>query len=260
MFRHVGGLVRSIALIILSLSLVACGRKNSTLSLPAPLGSMIEITHDYPGVGMVVAPGGSGICTGTFVSDRTVLTAAHCVSAVGQYTFYTSENTAFTTSKKLVMGSGSINDLNDIALLIFDRSVAREDQIHRFSNNISLGDTVRLVGLGCNNLETRRGAGVKRTGTNVVAGLDQYITFLTPRNYARGILGPINRAGSCFGDSGGPAFSEINGELLIVGVTHAGGYSGDDLVSEYINVANRGDNRGWLRAQNVQNNLGMQGL
>ncbi len=158
------------------------------------------------------------------------------------------------------MGSGLVDDPHDIAILIFDEAVAQSHQIHGFRNSIATGETIRLVGLGCNSLETRRGAGVKRTGTNVVAAINDYINFLTPSNYARGILGPSNRAGSCFGDSGGPAFAEVNGELLIVGVTHAGGYSGGNLISEYINVANRSDNRNWLRNQNQQHNLGIQGL
>jgi hypothetical protein len=158
------------------------------------------------------------------------------------------------------MGSGAIDDSNDIGILVFDPGTASAEQIYNFGNQVANGDTIRLVGLGCNDLDTRRGAGVKRTGTNAVAFVDDYINFLTPRNYSRGILGPSNRAGSCFGDSGGPAFAEVDGELKIVGVTHAGGVMGQDLISEYINVANRSDNRNWLRDRNNQYNLGMQGL
>lgn len=259
MLRYVGRIVRLFALIIISLSLVACGRAKSNLSLPDPSGSMIEITQAYPGVGMVVIPEGAGICTGTVVGEKVVLTAAHCVLKAGRYAFRTSKDTYYTYNR-LIMGSGSVDDPHDIALLVFDSTFGPEADIHRFDDKVESGDTIRLVGLGCSNLETRRGAGTKRTGTNVVAEINDYINFLTPRNYARGILGPINRAGSCFGDSGGPAFSELNGELKLVGVTHAGGYLGDDLVSEYINVANHSANRNWLRGQNQTYQLGMQGI
>jgi hypothetical protein len=259
MFQYVGGLVRLAALVIISLSLVACGKKATNFSLPTPSNSLIEMTTDFPGVGMVVLPDGAGICTGSFVSDRAVLTAAHCLLKSGRYSFVTSAGT-FYTSSKLVMGSGAIDDSNDIGILIFDPGTASTEQIYNFGNQVANGDTIRLVGLGCNDLDTRRGAGVKRTGTNAVAFVDDYINFLTPRNYSRGILGPSNRAGSCFGDSGGPAFAEVDGELKIVGVTHAGGVMGQDLISEYINVANRSDNRNWLRDRNNQYNLGMQGL
>ena len=259
MLRYVGRFVRLFALIIISLSLVACGKAKSNLSLPDPSGSMIEVTQAYSGVGMVVLPEGGGICTGTVVSEKVVLTAAHCVLRAGRYAFRTSEGTYYTYNR-LVMGSGSVDDPHDIALLVFDSEIGSEAEIHSFDDRVVLGDTLRLVGLGCSNLETRRGAGTKRTGTNVVAEINDYINFLTPRSYARGILGPSNRAGSCFGDSGGPAFSESNGELKIVGVTHAGGYSGDDLVSEYINVANHSANRKWLRQQNETYRLGMRGI
>jgi len=259
MLRYVGGFVRLVALVLISLSLIACGRANSNLSLPEPSGSRIQITNAYPGVGMVVAPEGGGICTGTFVSDRAVLTAAHCLLGSGKYSFVTSKETV-STYTKVLMGSGSVNDPHDIGLLIFEPNTAKEDQIHNFGSQVAPGHVLRLVGVGCTNLETRRGAGTKRTGTNVVAMIDAYINFLTPSNYVSGILGPSNRAGSCFGDSGGPAFSEANGELLVVGVTHAGGYMGDNLVSQYVNVGNRSDNRNWLRAKNDQYELGMQGL
>lgn len=262
MFGHVGGIVRLIALIIVSLSLISCGRLNSNLSLPDPSVNMIEVTNAYPGVGMVVLPEGAGICTGTFVSHKAVLTAAHCLARSGRYSFITSEGT-FYTSTKLVMGSGSVDDPHDIGILVFDSNSANANQIHSFGNSVASGDTLRLVGLGCNSLETQRGAGVKRTGTNVVAFMDDYVNFLTPNSASRGsrgILGPSNRAGSCFGDSGGPAFAEKNGELLVVGVTHAGGYMGRDIISQYINVGNRSDNRSWLRSKNDQYQLNIQGL
>lgn len=257
--------MRLIALIVFSLSLVGCGRVNSNLSLPSPLGSMIEVTNQYPGVGMVVLPEGQGICTGTFVSDRAVLTAAHCLSNPGRYSFVINNGTSRTvsTETKFVMGSGSVDDPHDIGLLIFEPQTANPDEIHSMGDSVGSGEILRLVGVGCNSLQTRGGAGVKRTGTNAVAYLDDYINFLTPQTYssaARGILGPINRAGSCFGDSGGPAFAEKNGALVIVGVTHAGGYLGRDILSQYVNVGNRSDNRNWLRAKNNELGLGIQGL
>ncbi|WP_396133675.1 trypsin-like serine protease, partial [Chamaesiphon sp. OTE_75_metabat_556] len=44
---------------------------------------------------------------------------------------------------------------------------------------------------------------------------------------------PDLRAGSCFGDSGGPALQANGDSQNVVGVTHAGGTMGSNIVSEY---------------------------
>lgn len=256
---YVGRRARACALIIMSLALISCAKTTSTeAGLPSPSGSLSVTTTDYPAVGMVVLPGGSGICTGTFISDRAVLTAAHCAKADGRYSFVTSFGT-FSTYTHLTMGPGVVDDPNDIAILIFDAGTARGNFVN-MGDSVASGDTLRLVGFGCNNLDTRAGAGTKRTGTNVVAELNDYINFITPASTVAGILGSSNRAGSCFGDSGGPALATVNGALEVVGVTHAGGTQGSSIISEYVNVATRNDNRAWLNTQNTTYSLGIVGL
>ena len=99
--------------------------------------------------------------------------------------------------------------------MIFGNSVASRSlgQVYGVGSEVQTGETLRLVGFGCDNIETRDGSGVKRTGTNVVANIDDFVEFVTPEDATTGsasqesqkILGPDNRAGSCFGDSGGPA-------------------------------------------------------
>jgi hypothetical protein len=267
--RYVGGLLaRTCALFIFSALALGCQKARYSGELPTPTREAASIISDsqYPGVILVVSPGNTGICTGTFVSERAVLTASHCVTENGTYTVVTSFGTFRTATKKL-FGPGIVDDPNDIALLIFDRAVASREQgqVYAIDDSVATGDVIRLVGYGCNNIDTRRGSGVKRTGTNVVASLDEYIEFLTPldsgSSSSRGIFGSSNRAASCFGDSGGPAAVEKeNGELVIVGVTHAGGQEGSNQISQYVNVATRSDNRSFLRDAASEYGIEIRGL
>ena len=167
---------------ICTLSLIACQQKN-LLDLPSPSSEAAYITSDYPAVVKVVLPGGRGLCTGTFISPRAVLTAAHCTPSSGTYTVYSSFGTFFT-SQKVVMGPGVVDDPNDIAILMFSSDVADPDQgqVAVLGGSVSPGQVLRLVGFGCNEYASRGGAGAKRTGTNMVYDVHDYIEFLTPRN------------------------------------------------------------------------------
>ena len=52
----------------------------------------------------------------------------------------------------------------------------------------------------------------------------------------------------------------VGGELHVVGVTHAGGADGDVQISEYSDVANRGDNRSFLSQMSRDYGLDIRGL
>lgn len=264
--KYVGRTALYCAIFGMSLALISCGQNpySDAADLPTPTAQLTSVTNQYPAVVMIILPGDVGMCSGTFISPNTVLTAAHCTLNQGQYMVQASFGT-FTTSTTVKFGPGVVNDPNDIALLIFDSNVAdpNQGQVYNIGAEVAVGDTLTLVGFGCDNIDTENGAGVKRTGTNQVASIDSYIDFLTPASSSTGygegvqrILGPSNRAGSCFGDSGGPA---LNSKGLVVGATHAGGSDGTNLLSEYINLT-ESDNHGWLQQMNSQYNLGISGL
>jgi hypothetical protein len=270
MLRYVCGRAGTLALVILSILVVGCAKTNSAGGLGNPSSRLASITSDYPGVGMVILPGGTGLCTGTAVGvsgkAKAVITAAHCTldsSPGGVYTFQTGSGDSYTTSFVYHAGSGTVDSTDDMAILVFPDGI--NVPTYGLGDQVQSGDTLTLVGYGCNNITTKGGAGVKRMGTNQVSTLGDFINFETPQssssNYAiRKILGPDNMAGSCFGDSGGPAFANSNGTMEIVGLTHAGGPDGNNLLSEYVNVATNSSNRAWLSSINTQFSLHISGL
>lgn len=278
MLRHVCG--RALSALVLGIVLAGCGQNsNIAQNLPTPDGITAQPTSQFAAVVMVILPGGTGLCSGTFISPNAVLTAAHCSLTSGEYQVIASFGT-FTTSNVVHFGPGQVDDPNDIALLIFSQNVASasQGQVYNIGTSVSVGNTLRLVGFGCDDVSSRDGAGVKRTGTNVVESIDDYLEFQTPLDSTNSgstgttqaleipggagkgrIIGPDNLAGSCFGDSGGPAINEAGGTELIVGVTHAGGANGSVENSEYVDLT-RSDNQGWLTQMNSQYSLGIQGL
>lgn len=258
--RYVGAWARLFAFSLFSLTLISCQNFDVESGLPTASPFTASSTSDYPGVVKIYGVG--GMCTGTIVSHKAVLTAAHCTLERGTYTVTGDFGSAKSTTIVENFGPGEVNDPNDIALLIFPNNTFDQRYVVRIASSVSSGDTATLVGYGCDDLTSRTGSGVKRSGTNQIARISSYVYFYTPvsSSYYRGIVGPSNRAASCFGDSGGPALKQVNGSYEVVAVTHAGGVSGSTIISQYVNVASDSYNRNFIAGVNRDYNLGIQGF
>lgn len=272
--RYVSICLRSVALFSIGFFLISC-QKQLSLEAGLPIPSQYNVRSipdtEFPGVVKVRAPSErdsdgnitrlGGMCSGTIVSDRAVLTAAHCTLNTGTYRVSGGFGEAVSTSLKVNFGPGVVDDPNDLSVLIFDAGTFEPENIVSIGVSVRTGDTATLVGYGCDNITTEAGAGFKRMGTNQVARLNAYVEFYTPVTASnfRGIIGPDNRAGSCPGDSGGPALKETNGVYEVVAVTHAGGVWGRTIISQYVDLT-RSDNRGFISQVNSDYDLGIEGF
>lgn len=226
-------LTASFSLFIALFFFTGCGQSLSERQLPRPSTRVAAASQAFPGVVMIT---GKELCTGTLVGPSTVLTAAHCLRGGGPFTVHTSKGPIQST-QQAQLGVGIEGDAHDLALLYLPSFSAPSHEIIPIGWGGSVGDTVTLVGYGCSSSENPHSGGLKRIGTNVIADRTDFLEVATPGLQIRGIAGPENRAGVCFGDSGGPLLKQTANGFVVIGVGH-GAYNEDSRqMSQFVNLS-----------------------
>lgn len=227
----------------LSLGLFACGGEPAL-----DVGSTVKVTNgqeiplsEYPSVVLLYDSEAGSICTGTFVTETMVITAAHCtmggkVDANGNVdlTLYIIEIQDAAEKKAEIIGTstkvvrntewdsngGNVNRY-DLGLVFFEPGVAKGVS-EIASVPAQSGDDFVIVGYGLNtsSQSDSSSAGIKRVGENSISSISGGFIQFTGKNDTTTGDGTDVSAGS--GDSGGPLF--INGD--VAGVTSGGGWGG----------------------------------
>ncbi len=177
-----------------------------------------ERTGDYPAVLLLWT--GDATCTGTLVAPNWLVTAAHCVKGgdpdkmsvhVGKRPFAGSEEASSDVTELFAHPDYRSNmskgmDVGLVHLATPLESVVPMPLTRATIDNSWEGRDVRYVGYGVTS-ETANDSGVKRTVVVPFYQLDEHWMYTYDPGH-----------NMCWGDSGGPAFVEEDGELAVAGI------------------------------------------
>ncbi len=206
-------------------------------AVPQIIGGTIADPSDWPATFVFISPQGGG-CTSTAIGPKVILTAAHCIGDNAKGIVELNGRTVAAACYHHPDYHNNVSDTDpkwsekvspDFALCITDDQLAGLDfeNIDKEGTELKLGQTIQLVGFGCNAIGgTDNGFGVLYEGNSAVQSLP------TPPSYYTITLGG---AAVCYGDSGGGAYVLLNppakARRVLMGVASRGNISTRSLLS-----------------------------
>lgn len=175
---------------------------------------------------IVYDKGAKQLCSGSLLENNTVLTAAHCIGSGEMYIFFGS--TLSPSAPRRLVDVMAFSDYwetryaeeqnsGDIALLHFDGTLPEGFKPAKIlTNKKALRKDLEVVvaGYGISDVATATGAGILRRTRLKVADPKFSVSEIS--------LDQSQGTSVCHGDSGGPAYLEVNGELQLFGITSRG--------------------------------------
>jgi len=183
---------------------------------------IINGTKDTVHDAVVAVIGGQSACTGTIIAKDVaakkgyVLTAAHCVSdppevVVRGENYQNGTNYNVIGYKAHEQYNGSIYDFAMVTFTWNQNEPPVIPALTKAQDNMAAGTTVDFVGYGV--LSADPNSPGNSTRYHVSGQLDE-VTSLTVHYNQSNSGAYANNAGTCFGDSGGPALYNLDGEKV----------------------------------------------
>ncbi|MBS1969842.1 MAG: S1 family peptidase [Bdellovibrionales bacterium] len=231
-----------ITFLVLQLALVACTSKkwdqpDAQLQHEDAIVGGYEVTPENPEAAYVVmiygekANGQSYVCTGTFISDSVILTAAHCLSDrlelmsvfFGVKPFEVDATTLTLTDMKAYgadLEDYKPDEREDMALIAFSGGLPKGAKIAELPEAVDgLEKAGNLLALGYGRTD---GLGDSETMGQDIGILREVLlrqknVLIKENDFT---VSQTDKRGVCYGDSGGPAFAVSNHgkSVRVVGV------------------------------------------
>jgi secreted trypsin-like serine protease len=214
--REEGGVVRRLILVLASIGVAVLLASGAALGITG--GTEDGNGHPYVGALVDKFDGETyPYCTGTLISPKVLLTAAHCYPETSRY-FGVTFDAEYTASSPLYRGTFHEHPTLDIAVVKFNQDIpgiepAQLPTIGKLANSAK-GDRFTAVGYGAT------------SGSSDDYGVRRYAvsTFKSVNNTYLRLSQHRGSGGTCYGDSGGPNFFGTPEEdtNVIAGITITG--------------------------------------